>query len=274
MAGNGTSGLAALRERIRAAAERLGADEAKLPTYGASDQTGRPHIEADARLPLRGLRARHRVRAHHLRRRGGDRVPGLPRHRVRDGLRAGGGEPVRGQDSRRRIFALELELLRRVDPAWAERVQAENERILAEYPFEERRATVTVRRRNGSIPRESLHRHEAQGADMRSAAIGMVVLALVAAGAPDAAASDKSHDGGFFLRLAIGGGHASTEVDDGLGALELRGPSGSFDVAIGAVVAKNFAVHGTLGGFALSEPTVEFGGSEEDTDDVKRGHEP
>ena len=107
---------------------------------------------------------------------------------------------------------------------------------------------------------------------MRSAAIGMAVLALVAMGAPEAAASDKSHDGGFFLRLGLGGGYASTEVDDGLGALEIRGLTGSFDVAIGAVVAKNFAVHGTLGGFDLAEPTVEFRGLEEDTDDDARDH--
>ena len=103
---------------------------------------------------------------------------------------------------------------------------------------------------------------------MRAVTMGLLALALVAAGTPDAAASDKSHDGGFFLRMAIGGGHASTEVEDSLGDLELHGPSGSFDIAIGAVVAKNFAIHGTLGGFALSEPTVEFRGFEEDGDDV------
>ena len=131
-------GLAALRERIQTAARLLGADGEKLPTWGASDQTGRPHIEADdcgfhyvvcergteferttsadageiAFLACRDI-AFEMACDHEL----ATRVPGA--------------------DSRRRIFAHQLELMRRLDPGWEARERAEIERILDEYPYED-----------------------------------------------------------------------------------------------------------------------------------------
>ena len=136
MVGNGTSGLAALRERIRAAAERLGADEALLPTYGGSEQSGRPHIESDAS----GLHYVVCERGTEFERTTSGDPAEIAYLACRDmAFEMACAQEVEtrvgGQDSRRRIFALEAELLRRVDPGWAERVQAENERILAEYPF-------------------------------------------------------------------------------------------------------------------------------------------
>ena len=95
----------------------------------------------------------------------------------------------------------------------------------------------------------------------RSAVLTLAVATIVGASAPPALASDRSHDGGFFLRMAIGGGHASTEVDEGPFSLELNGMSGTFDVAIGAVVAKNLAIHGTLGGVAFRDDDVDVGQS-------------
>ncbi len=136
MAGNGTSGLASLRERIRAAARRLGADDTLLPTFGGSEQTGRPHIEADAAgwhyvVCERGTEFERATSADP------EEIAFLA---CRDMAFEMACEQelashVPGQDSRRRIFAIELELLRTVDPAWADRVRAENERILAEHPF-------------------------------------------------------------------------------------------------------------------------------------------
>ncbi len=94
------------------------------------------------------------------------------------------------------------------------------------------------------------------------------VLGLVGMLAPEAMASDRAHDGGFFLRLTAGGGYSNSKIDDGFDEIELKGPSGSFDVALGAVVANNFAVHATLGGFGLVDPTLEFNGFEDQTEDV------
>ena len=136
MAGNGTSGLASLRERIRAAARRLGADETLLPTFGGSEQTGRPHIEADAA----GWHYVGCERGTEFERAASADPEEIAFLACRDMAFEMACEQelashVPGQDSRRRIFAIELELLRTVDPAWADRVRAENERILAEHPF-------------------------------------------------------------------------------------------------------------------------------------------
>ena len=136
MSGNGTSGLASLRARIRAAAERLGADEAKLPTYGASDHTGRPHVEADAD----GYHYVVCERGTEFERATSTDAEEIAFLACRDMAFEMACERelatrVPDQDSRRRIFAIELELLRQVDAAWADRVRAENERILAEHPF-------------------------------------------------------------------------------------------------------------------------------------------
>ena len=104
---------------------------------------------------------------------------------------------------------------------------------------------------------------------MKLPAALLAIAAVATLNAPYAAAEDRSHDGGFFLRMAIGGGHASTKVEEGPAALEFHGPSGTFDVSIGAVVAKNLAIHGTLGGWGLAEPTVEIAGlGGEEADDT------
>ena len=136
MGANGTSRLAELRERLRAAAATLGADEGKLPTYGASEQTGRPHIEADER----GYHYVVCERGTEFERATSEDVEEIAFLACRDmafemACERELEQRIAGQDSRRRIFAIELELLRALDPAWAERVREENERILAEHPF-------------------------------------------------------------------------------------------------------------------------------------------
>jgi hypothetical protein len=77
------------------------------------------------------------------------------------------------------------------------------------------------------------------------------------------AGEPRSHDGGFFFRVAPGGGYSRTAVEEEGDRIALKGASGNFDIAIGAVVKKNFAVHATLGAWSLIDPTVEFNGQEE-----------
>jgi outer membrane protein with beta-barrel domain len=89
------------------------------------------------------------------------------------------------------------------------------------------------------------------------AALAVLIPAAASAGEP------RRHDGGFFLRLAPGYGYARTAIDEDGDRLALKGASANFDAAIGAMVKKNFAVHATLGGWALIEPTIEFNGAEE-----------
>ena len=92
----------------------------------------------------------------------------------------------------------------------------------------------------------------------------LAVLIPVAAGAGE----PRRHDGGFFLRLAPGGGYSRTAIDEDGDRLALKGVSGSIDAAIGAMVKENFAVHATLGGWALIDPTLEFAGLEEVVNDA------
>jgi len=59
-------------------------------------------------------------------------------------------------------------------------------------------------------------------------------------------AAERDHSGGFFLRLAAGGGVAEA-TNDGL-PLEFSGSGVELDIAIGAIVAENLSLHATLFG--------------------------
>jgi len=88
----------------------------------------------------------------------------------------------------------------------------------------------------------------------------------------------REHDRGFFLRMSAGLGSAGTSEDipvaypqdTAAGSIELEasGLSGDVNFAIGALVAPNLALHATLLGWSVSEPGLEIGGVEFDTDDV------
>jgi len=73
------------------------------------------------------------------------------------------------------------------------------------------------------------------------------------------AGNPREHDG-FFLRMSVGGGHADTEIDDeiGDGEVELSGPAGDYNFAIGGVVGENFALHGTFFGWGVEDPDTEI----------------
>ena len=86
----------------------------------------------------------------------------------------------------------------------------------------------------------------------------------------------REHDGGFFLRLSAGVGTAKTKVedvdflDDGNPQdLEFSGTSGDINFAIGAMVARNVAVHATLAGWSVTDPEVDFGPVSVELDNVE-----
>jgi hypothetical protein len=99
----------------------------------------------------------------------------------------------------------------------------------------------------------------------RVAVAGLLWVSLAATAL---AGEPRRHDGGFFLRLAPGGGYSRTAISEDGDDLSLKGPSGSFDVAIGAMLKENFAVHATLGSWVAVDPTVEFNGIDETVDDT------
>ena len=84
------------------------------------------------------------------------------------------------------------------------------------------------------------------------------LLAVTSAGQAIAGAP-RTHDG-FFLRLSAGGGSAKTELDVPGQKIEIDGESGDVNIAIGGIVAENLALHGTLFGWATSDPEVEIEG--------------
>ena len=92
--------------------------------------------------------------------------------------------------------------------------------------------------------------------------LAILIPAVAIAGEP------RSHDGGFFFRVAPGGGYSRTAITEEGDRLAVKGTSGSVDFAIGAVVKKNLAVHVTLGAWSLIDPKVEFNGVEEVADNT------
>ena len=98
----------------------------------------------------------------------------------------------------------------------------------------------------------------------------IVVPGILAVLVPIAAVAGepRRHDGGFFLRLAPGGGFSRSYIEEDGERFGFKGTSGSFDIAIGAMVTENFAVHGTLGGWSIVDPTIQFLDVEEQVDDA------
>lgn len=73
---------------------------------------------------------------------------------------------------------------------------------------------------------------------------------------------------GFFLRLGLGFGYLnmSTELMDT--DLAIKGPSGIFQLAVGGNVSQNLIIYGEIFGNAVVDPTLEFDGDEQETEDT------
>jgi hypothetical protein len=84
-----------------------------------------------------------------------------------------------------------------------------------------------------------------------------VSLALALFSTSAEAGNPREHDR-FFLRLSMGGAHAETELEAGGDEGELSGPSADFNFAVGGVIAKNLAIHGTFFSWYVDDPDAEF----------------
>jgi len=83
--------------------------------------------------------------------------------------------------------------------------------------------------------------------------LGFLGVGSAAAGEP------RTHDG-FFLRLSGGFGYANTGISDGA-SLDLSGLTGDYNFAIGGVISRDLALHGTFWGWAIGDPEVDLNGS-------------
>jgi len=87
-----------------------------------------------------------------------------------------------------------------------------------------------------------------------------LLLALItfAVSATEAFGGPRDHAGGFFLRLSAGYGYSQTELGDP-GTNKYYGVSGDLNFAVGGVIFDNFALHGSLFGWSIMDPTLEVG---------------
>jgi hypothetical protein len=85
--------------------------------------------------------------------------------------------------------------------------------------------------------------------------VSFIILAVSAKGV---LAGERDHDGGLFLRLSAGYGYSQTGVGDPT-VMKYYGPSGDINFAIGAVVLRNLALHGSLLGWTIIDPSVKVG---------------
>lgn len=127
-----------IEARVSGLAAKIGAPSSVLPTYGYSEQTGRPHVEVDAR-------GYHYVIA--------ERGQEFERHTTPDldellyrifasvtfELSASFelAHRMENQDHRRIMFQHQVELLSILSPQWAERESQEHEMILRKHPFDD-----------------------------------------------------------------------------------------------------------------------------------------
>lgn len=92
------------------------------------------------------------------------------------------------------------------------------------------------------------------------------VLLLLAG--PVVAGEPRTHDG-FFLRLSGGVGYGSTSrtLPSGIvgnpqtAELAFDGLDGDYNFAVGGMIARNLALHGTFFGWSIADPDVEVDGT-------------
>ncbi len=147
--------LADVEAAVRALYARLGAGEGAMPTFGHTVDGAHPHVEADER----GLHLVTIERGQEL-----DRFTTTDLDALLDRIGVGAAfgmacdwelhhrQPHR--DVRRMIFARQVETLRRVSDAWADREAARHADILREHPFDDlagERADLTRRLRESGL---------------------------------------------------------------------------------------------------------------------------
>ena len=90
--------------------------------------------------------------------------------------------------------------------------------------------------------------------------VAVLPLALLSLHAPGALAGGKprTHDR-FFLRMSAGGGWFGNKLESGGNKLDFTGFAGDGDIAIGGMVSSNLALHGTMFGWAATDPDLDAG---------------
>ena len=98
-----------------------------------------------------------------------------------------------------------------------------------------------------------------KGIGFSSRLVPILILFFILLSPLSAQSGPRDHNEGFFLRLSAGGGSAKTSICLLDEDFELTGPSGDVNLAIGAIVSPNLALHGTIWGWSVSDPDFEWG---------------
>ena len=151
--------LAEIRTEVERLAARIGASGYVLPTYGHSEDGARPHIEVDSQgfhyvVIERGLELK-RLTVTEL-----DDLLFQVFVDVTFSLACDYelANRIDSEDCRRIIFQRQIELLRRLSPAWSEREAQRHKEILRKHPFDD---AVNIRVRLTVAYREQGHSPDA-----------------------------------------------------------------------------------------------------------------
>jgi hypothetical protein len=130
--------LSEIEARVNQLAQKIGAPQNILPTYGYSEQSARPHVEVSSVAYSYVI---------------AERGQELSRYETYDldeifyrifadvtfelSIKYELAHRIKIQDSRRIHFQRQVELLSMLSPAWAERESQEHAEILKRYPFDD-----------------------------------------------------------------------------------------------------------------------------------------
>lgn len=128
--------LTEIKSRVKELAKVVGAPAHTFPTFGRSEQSGRPHIEVDSR----GYHYVITERGQELERHTTPDIDELLYYTFRwitFGLAVKHelDHRIAGRDVRRVLFAYQQGLLSQLFPTWGERRKQEHEQILQKHPF-------------------------------------------------------------------------------------------------------------------------------------------
>ena len=130
--------LSQLNDRVEELARVIAAPKETLPTFGYSEQSGRPHVEVDAN----GYHYVAAERGHEHSRQTTSDIDELLYAVFQDvtfvlACKYELNHRMTGQDFRRIMFAHQEDLLSRLNQSWGERGRLEHTHILEQYPFDD-----------------------------------------------------------------------------------------------------------------------------------------
>lgn len=131
------SALTMIEQQVRKLAEKIGALTSYLPTFGQSEHTGKPHVEFDDAYFFvvceRGTEFKRR-RTDDL-----DELLFWVFSSVTFSMAADWevGHRFEGEDTRRQLFARQVQLLAALSPDWAAREAVGHRQILDQHPFQD-----------------------------------------------------------------------------------------------------------------------------------------